>query len=115
MSKLWSAPLRDTLPNRRNSSVPKLQCRGHGSEDLYVTSPTTSATTDKIPEKTLRDHRDFDRRLCGGAGAGQDQETKKMDGRFHRRAELADSSVKRAPWRPLFRGHFRSQGKEIRV
>jgi len=31
--------------------MPKLQCRGHRSEDLYVTSPTTSATTDKIPEK----------------------------------------------------------------
>src|SRR4026209_2702595 len=109
MSKVRSAPLRDTLPNRRNSSVPKLQCRGHRSEDLYVTSPTTSA-----PEKeTLREHRDFDRRSCGGAG--QDQETKKMDGRFHRRAELADSSVRRVPWGPVFRGHFRSRGKEIRV
>jgi hypothetical protein len=84
MSKMWSTPLRDALPNRRNSSVPKLQCRGHRSEDLYVTSPTTSA-----PEKeTLRDHRDFDQERCGRTG--QDHETKKMDGRFHRRAELAD-------------------------
>jgi hypothetical protein len=111
---MWATPLRDTLPNRRNSSVPELQSGGDRSEDLYVTSPTTSATTDKIPgKKTLRDHRDFDRPLCGDAG--QDQETKKMDGRFHRRAELADSSVRRVPWGPVFRGHFRSQGKEIRV
>src|SRR5919198_1280100 len=114
MSKMWPTPVRDTLPNRRNSSVPELQCSGHRSEDLYVTSPTTSATTDKIPgKKTLRDHRDFDRRLCGGAG--QDQETKKVDGRLQRSAELADSSVRRAPWGAVFRGHFRSQGKEIRV
>jgi hypothetical protein len=114
MSKLRSTPLCDTLPNRRNSSVPKLQCRGHRSEDLYVTSPTTSATTDKLPgKKALRDHRDFDRPSCGDAG--QDQETKKMDGRFHRRAELADSSVRRVQRGSVFRGHFRSQGKEIRV
>jgi hypothetical protein len=111
---MWATPLRDTLPNRRNRSVSELQCGGHGSEDLYVASPTTSATTDKIPGKeTLRDHRDFDQPSCGGAG--QDQETKKMDGRFHRRAELADSSVRRVPWGPVLRGHFRSQGKEIRV
>ena len=110
---MWATPLRDTLPNRRNSSVPKLQCGGHRSEDLYVTSPTTSATTDKIPEtKTLRDDRDLDRRLCD---TDRDQETKKMDRRSHRRAELADSSVRRVPWGPVFRGHFRSQGKEIRV
>src|ERR1043166_906284 len=110
MSKLWSTSLRDTLSNRRNSSMPKLQCRGYRAEDLYVTSPTTSATTDKIPgKKTVRDHRDFDRPLCGRAG--QNQETKKMDGRFHRRAELADSPVRRVPWGPVFRGHFRSQGK----
>src|SRR5512132_1488694 len=51
MSKLWSTPHRDTLPNRRNSSVPKLQCRSHRSEDLYVTSPTA---TDKIPGKKRR-------------------------------------------------------------
>src|SRR5438105_2065249 len=38
-----------------------------------------------------------------------------MDRRFHRRAELADSSVRSVPWRPVFRGHFRSQGKEIGV
>src|SRR5262249_28018119 len=93
MSKLRSTHLRDTRPNRRNSSVPKLQCGGHRSDYLYVTSPTTGATTgairDKIPGgKTLRDHHDFDRRLCGGTG--QDQETDQMDGRFHRRAELAD-------------------------
>ena len=114
MSKLRSTHLRDTRPNRRNSSVPELQCAGHRSEDLYLTSPTTSATTDKIPGKeTLRDHRDFDRPSCGGAG--QDQETKKMDRRFHRRAELADSSVRRVQRGPVFRGHFRSQGKEIRV
>src|SRR5881392_886849 len=82
MSKLRSTHLRDTRPNRRNSSVPKLQCGGHRSEDLYVTFPTASVATDKSPEKeTLRDHRDFDRRSCGDAG--QDQETKKMDGRFH--------------------------------
>jgi hypothetical protein len=66
MSKMWTTPLRDTLPNRHNSSVPELQCGGHRSEDLYVTSLTNSATTDKIPrKKTLRDHCDFDRRLCG--------------------------------------------------
>src|SRR5436305_15174496 len=51
MSKLPSTHLCDTLPNRRNSSVPKLQCGGHRSEDLYVNSPTTSATKDKIPGK----------------------------------------------------------------
>ena len=74
MSKLWSTSLRDTLSNRRNSSMPKLQCRGYRAEDLYVTSPNTSATTDKIPgKKTLRDYRDFDRPLSGRAG--QDQET----------------------------------------
>jgi hypothetical protein len=94
VSQLRSTHLRDTRPNRRNSSVPKLQCGGHSSEHLYVISPTAGATTDattaKIPEKkTLRDHCDLDRRLCGGAG--QDQELKKMYGRFHRRAELADS------------------------
>src|SRR4051812_36317434 len=112
MSKLRSTHLRDTHTNRRNSSVPKLPGGGHRSEDLYVTSP--GATTDKIPgKKTLRDHRDFDRRLCGGAG--QDQETKRTNGRFHRSAELADSSVRRVSWGPVFRGHFRSQGKEIRV
>jgi hypothetical protein len=111
---MWSTPLGDTLPNRHNSSVPKLQCGSNRTEDLYVTSPSTSATTDKIPGKeTLRDYRDFDRPSYGGAG--QDQETKKMDGRFHRRAELAYSSVMRVRWRPVFRGHFRPQGKEIRV
>ena len=69
MSKLRSTHLRDTRPNRRKSSVPKLHCGGHRSEDLYVTSPSTGATTDKIPEKkTLRDYRDFDRRLRSGAG-----------------------------------------------
>src|SRR5205823_7382250 len=107
MSKMWSTPLRDTLPNRRNSSVPKLQCCGHRTENLYVTSPTTR------DKKTLRDHRDFNREWCGRTG--QDQETKKMDGRFHRRAEQADSSVKRVPWQRVFRGHFRSRGKKIRV
>jgi hypothetical protein len=106
MSKLRSTHLRDTRPNRRNRSVPKLQCGGHRSEDLYVTSPTTSATKDKIPrKKTLRDHCDFGRRLCG---ADHEQETKKLDRRSRRRAELADSSVRRVPWGPVFRGHFRS-------
>jgi len=113
MSKLRSTHLRDTRPNRRNSWVPKLQCSGHRSGDLYVSSQTTSATKDKIPrKKTLRDHRDFDRRFCG---ADHDQQTKKLDRRSHRRAELAASSVRRVPWGPVFRGHFRSQGKEIRV
>ena len=114
MSKMWATPVRDAGPDRPHGSVPELQRGGHRSEDLYVTSPTTSAGTDKGPEKkTLRDHRDFDRPLCGGAG--QDQETKKMDGRSHRRTGLADASVRRVPWGPVFRGHFRSQGKEIRV
>ena len=113
MSDLWATPLRYSRPNWRDGTVPKLQCRGHRSEDLYVTSSTTSATTDKIPEKKpLRDHCDFDRRFCG---ADHEQETKKMDRRSHRRAELGDSSVTRIPWGPVFRGHFRSQGKEIRV
>jgi hypothetical protein len=77
MSKLRSTHLRDMRPNRHNSSVPNLQYGGHRSEDLYVTSPTTSAIKDKIPEKrTLRDDRDFDRRFCG---ADHDQETKNMD------------------------------------
>jgi len=53
--------------------VPKLQCGGHRSDYLYVASPTigaiTGAITDKIAEKkTLRDHRDFDRRFFAGAG-----------------------------------------------
>src|SRR5207248_3979982 len=114
MSELRSTHLRDTHPNRRNSSVPQLQGGGHRSKDLYVSSPTTGSTTEKLPgKKTLRDHRDFDRRLCGGAGP--DQETKRTNGRFHRSAELADSSVRRVPWGPVFRGHFRSQEKEIRV
>jgi hypothetical protein len=77
MSKLRSTHRRDMRPNRHNGSVPNLQYGGHRSEDLYVTSPTTSATKDKIPEKrTLRDDRDFDRRFCG---ADHDQETKNMD------------------------------------
>jgi hypothetical protein len=67
--------------------VPKLQCGGHGSEDLYVTSPTAGAITDaiadKIPRrKTLRDHRDFV--TCG-------------------------------PWGTVFRGHFRSPAKQIGI
>src|SRR5215813_1371097 len=70
MSKLWSTSLRDTLSNRRNISMPELQCRGYRTEDLYVTSLTASATTDKIPEKkTLRDYRDFDRPLIEGGVA----------------------------------------------
>src|SRR5437762_7648728 len=105
MSKLWSTPLRGTRPNRRHSSVPKLQCRGHRSEDLYVTSPTT---TDKIPgKKTSRDHRNFNRERCGGTG--QDKEGKKMDGRSRRGAELAYRSVKRDPCRQVCGGHFRSE------
>jgi hypothetical protein len=113
MSKLRSTRLRDTRSNRRNRSVPELQCGDHRSEDLYVASATASAIKDKIPgKKTLRDHCDFDRRLCG---ADYDHETKKMDRRSHRRAELDDSSVRRVPWGPVFRGHFRSQGKEIGV
>src|ERR1700745_879800 len=111
MSKLRSTHLRDARPNRRNSSVPKLQCGGHRSEDLYVTSPTTGAITDKIPgKKTLRDHRDLCRRLCE-----REKGTDKMDGRFHRRAELAVSSVRRVPWRTVFRGDFGSQGNKCRV
>ncbi len=77
MSKMWSTPLRDTLPNRYNSSVPKLQCRSHRSKNLYVTSQTT---TDKIPgEKTSQDHRDFIRDRCDRAGQGQGG--KRIDGR----------------------------------
>jgi hypothetical protein len=57
--------------------MPELQCGGHRSEDLYVASTTTSSIKDKIPgKKTLRDHCDFDRRLCG---ADHDQQTKEMD------------------------------------
>ena len=43
VSKVRSTHLRDTRPNRHNSSLPKLQCAGRRSENLYVTSPTTSA------------------------------------------------------------------------
>jgi hypothetical protein len=43
MCKLRSTHLRDTRAKRHNSSVPKLQCGGHRSEDLYVTSPSTNA------------------------------------------------------------------------
>ena len=73
MCKLRSTDLRDTRPKRPGGTMPKLQCGGHRSGYLYVTSPTTGATTgaitDKIPgKKTLRDHRDFDRRFCGAAG-----------------------------------------------
>ena len=89
MSKLRSTHLRDTRPNRRNSSVPKLQCGGHRSEYLYVTSPTTGATTDKITEKKRYETTVI--LIDDYAVAGQDQEARKMDGRFHRRAELADS------------------------
>jgi hypothetical protein len=60
MCKLRSTHLRSNRPNRHGGSVPKLQCGGHCSEDLYVTSlpngATTGAITDKIPwKKTLRD------------------------------------------------------------
>lgn len=114
MCKLRSTHLRGARTNRRNSSLSRVQYGGHCSEDLYVTSSTTSATRVKISEeKTLRNHRHFDRPLCGGAS--QDQKAKKMDGRFHRRAELVDSSVSCVPWGPVFRRHFRSQEKEIRV
>jgi hypothetical protein len=51
MSNLRSTPLRNARANRHDCTVPKLQCGGHRSEDLYVSSSTTSATTDKIPEK----------------------------------------------------------------
>jgi hypothetical protein len=51
MCKLRSTHLRDTRAKRHNSSVPKLQCGGHRSEDLYVTSPTTGATADAITDK----------------------------------------------------------------
>src|SRR5262245_21807937 len=44
MCKLRSTHLRDTQPNLRNSSVPKLQCGGHRSDDLYVTSSPFGAT-----------------------------------------------------------------------
>src|SRR4029453_12242241 len=111
MSKLRSTLLRDTRPKRLGGTMPKLQCGGHRSDCLYVTSPTTGATTgaitDKIPKQTLRDHRDFDRRLCGGAG--EDQETDKMDGRFRRRAELADSGVRRVAWGTEFGKYFYSK------
>src|SRR5207249_12194268 len=61
MSKLRSTHLRDTCPNRRNSSVCKLQCGGHRSEDLYVTFPSTNAATyismSKLRSTHLRDTR----------------------------------------------------------
>src|SRR5262249_7972875 len=106
MSKLRSPHLRDTRPQRRNTSHPKLQSDRDRHQHLYVTSPTASATTNKSAGKeTLRDHCDFDRRLCG---ANHEQQTKKMDRRSHRRAKLARSSVRRVPWGPVCRGHFRS-------
>src|SRR5438552_16877073 len=98
MSKLRPTHLRDTRPNRRNSSVPKLQCGGHRSEDLNVTSPTTSATKDKNPrKKTLREHCDFDRRLCG---ADHKQDTKKLARRSNLRAELDATTFRRITCRP---------------
>src|SRR5262249_14414330 len=61
MSKLRSTHLRDTRPNRRNGSVPKLQCVGHRSEDLYVASATTVAACyvrmSKLRSTHLRDTR----------------------------------------------------------
>jgi hypothetical protein len=39
VSKVRSTHLRDTRPNRHNSSLPKLQCAGRRSENLYATSP----------------------------------------------------------------------------
>src|SRR5947199_9128707 len=100
MSKLRPTHLRATRPNRRNSSVPKLQCGGHRSEDLNVTSPTTSATKDKIPrKKTLRDHCDFDRRLCGSE---HKQENKKFERLSQRREESDDTHVTRVHRRPPF-------------
>jgi len=51
MSKLRPTHLRNTGPNRRNKSLPKLQCGDHRSKHFYVTSPTASATRDKIPKK----------------------------------------------------------------
>ena len=51
MSKMWATPVRDAGPDRPDGSVPELQRGGHRSEDLYVTSPTASAGTDKGPEK----------------------------------------------------------------
>jgi hypothetical protein len=38
MSDVWSTHLSDTRPNRRHSTVPKLQCCGHCSERFYLTS-----------------------------------------------------------------------------
>jgi hypothetical protein len=51
MSNLRSTHLRNARANRHDCTVPKLQCGSHRSENLYVTSPTTGATTDKIPGK----------------------------------------------------------------
>ena len=45
MSKLRPTHLRDTPPNRHNSSLPKLQCASRRSQNLYITSPTTSAAS----------------------------------------------------------------------
>ena len=41
--------------------MPKVQCGGHGSGDLYVISSTTTATRDQSApaKKAFRDHRDF--------------------------------------------------------
>jgi hypothetical protein len=43
MSKLRSAHLCDTRPNRHNSSMPELRCGGDRSQDLYLTSPSIVA------------------------------------------------------------------------
>ena len=43
VSKVRSTHLRDTRSNRRDNPLPKLQCAGRRSENLYVTSPTSAA------------------------------------------------------------------------
>src|SRR5690348_8793196 len=105
MRKLRSTHCRGTRADRPNESVSKLQRGSYRSEHFYVTSLTTNARRDKVSEqKALRDDCHFDQPLCGDAG--QNQETKKMDRRFHRCAELGDSSVSCLRWRPVFRGHL---------
>jgi hypothetical protein len=48
MFKLRSTSLRDTRPNRRNSSVPKLKCGGH---PIYIRLHIDGATWERILDR----------------------------------------------------------------
>jgi hypothetical protein len=93
--------------------VPKLQCGGHRSDYLYVTSPTTSATTDKIPEKKRYETTVILIDDC--AVPTTSRKLKKWTDDFTDARNWLIGELDAVPWGAVFRGHFRSHAKEIRV